>query len=135
MRIMSELPKLLVIAFAIGAVVIVIKQMSGPTTGGNSRVKVPALSGTATEGKKLFDANCKVCHGANASGTRRGPSFINAIYRRNHHGDGAFYMAVKQGARAHHWPFGNMPPLPQVNEAQVEKIVAYVRELQAANGL
>ena len=28
-----------------------------------------------------------------------------------------------------------MPPQPQVNEAQVEAIVKYVRELQQANGI
>jgi hypothetical protein len=37
--------------------------------------------------------------------------------------------------RAHHWRFGNMPPVDGVNRAEVEKIVAYVRALQRANGI
>jgi hypothetical protein len=39
-------------------------------------------------------------------------------------------LAVKQGVRAHHWLFGNMPAMPHVAEDEVMQIIAYVRWLQ-----
>lgn len=47
----------------------------------------------------------------------------------------AFQMAVVQGVRAHHWPFGDMPPQEGLTRADVRNIIAYVRELQRANGI
>lgn len=98
-------------------------------------VKVPVLSAVALQGKAAFDANCAPCHGANAAGTDKGPPFIHDIYNPGHHADGAFFLAAKLGVRQHHWRFGDMPPQPQVSEAQLAAIVQYVRELQAANGI
>lgn len=95
----------------------------------------PPLSTVATEGKGQFDKNCATCHGEKAAGTDHGPPFINQIYNPGHHSDEAFYYAVKNGVRQHHWPFGNMPPQPQVDRADVAKIIEYVRELQTANGI
>lgn len=100
-----------------------------------ANVKVPPLSDVASRGKIAFDANCAACHGANASGTNQGPPLVHVIYNPGHHADGAFFLAAKLGVRQHHWPFGNMPPQPQVTEEQVAAIVRYVRELQVANGI
>jgi len=44
-------------------------------------------------------------------------------------------LAVKNGVRQHHWPFGSMPPIPGVSKAEVSQIIAYVRTLQRANGI
>ena len=52
-----------------------------------------------------------------------------------HHGDAAFLLAVRNGVRAHHWRFGDMPPQPGLTGAEVAAITAYVRELQRANGI
>jgi mono/diheme cytochrome c family protein len=98
-------------------------------------VRTPPLSDVAARGKVAFDANCATCHGANASGTDQGPPLVHDIYNPGHHADGAFFLAAKLGVRQHHWPFGNMPPQPQVTEVQVAEIVRYVRELQIANGI
>ncbi|HBM41471.1 MAG TPA: cytochrome C, partial [Sulfitobacter sp.] len=49
--------------------------------------------------------------------------------------DAAFLLAAKQGVRAHHWKFGNMPPVEGVTPGDVKMVVAYVRELQRANGI
>jgi len=43
--------------------------------------------------------------------------------------------ACHQGVRGHHWRFGNMPRIEGVGEADVEKIIVYVRETQRANGI
>jgi mono/diheme cytochrome c family protein len=98
-------------------------------------VKEPNLSQLAADGKAAFEANCTACHGRNAAGTGKGPPLVHDIYNPGHHGDAAFFFAAKYGVRAHHWPYGNMPPQPQVNDEQLKAIVQYVRELQAANGI
>ncbi len=101
-----------------------------------ARVKVPDLSASALEGKEEFEKNCASCHGANAAG-RAGvaPPLIHKMYEPNHHGDPSFFAAAKNGMRADHWPFGDMPPVPEVRRDDVGLIVAYVRELQRANGI
>lgn len=100
------------------------------------QVDVPTLTAEGSAGKAVFDANCAVCHGPNGAGVDgAGPPLVHIIYEPNHHADAAFYLAVKQGVRAHHWRFGNMPPMPDVAQEDVARIIAYVRELQRANGI
>jgi mono/diheme cytochrome c family protein len=98
-------------------------------------IKTPAFSEAAQKGKKLFDGNCAACHGKGATGTQNGPPFIHKIYEPSHHGDASFQRATKYGVRAHHWPFGNMPRVEGITEIEVERVIAYVRELQRANGI
>ncbi|WP_269586208.1 c-type cytochrome [Roseibium sp. Sym1] len=84
----------------------------------------------------MFRENCSACHGENAAGREKlGPPLVHRIYEPGHHGDGAFFLAVQQGVRAHHWPFGNMPPVAGVPHNDVENIIVYVRRLQQANGI
>ena len=63
------------------------------------------------------------------------PPLVHKIYEPNHHGDLSFQLAAKNGVRAHHWPFGNMPPIEGVSENEVSEIIVYVRELQRANDI
>jgi cytochrome c len=99
-------------------------------------INLPELTTIEKLGKRRFDENCAVCHGENASG-REGlaPPLVHIIYEPNHHGDASFRLAVQNGVRAHHWPFGNMPPVPGVSDADVENIISYVRKLQRVNGI
>lgn len=109
------------------------KPTSGPAL---ANVMVPSLSAGAREGEALFNRSCATCHGKNAAGQDGvAPPLIHKIYEPNHHGDASFHLAAKNGVRAHHWPFGNMPPVEGVTEDEVGKIVVYVRELQRANGI
>lgn len=95
-----------------------------------------SLSPLAQIGKTGFDAVCAVCHGQNAAGRNgMGPPLIHKIYEPSHHGDESFQMAVLRGVRAHHWRFGNMPAQPGLTRADVKAIIAYVREVQRANGI
>ncbi|MBY6154686.1 cytochrome c [Vannielia litorea] len=100
-------------------------------------VTMPAeLSPKAAQGKLAFDATCAACHGENAAGKMgSGPPLVHKIYEPSHHGDMAFIIAVQQGVRAHHWPFGDMPMQNGLTRADVLSIVDYVRELQRANGI
>lgn len=99
-------------------------------------VKLPSsYSAAAQDGMILFNRECAECHGENAAGTESGPPLVHRIYEPGHHGDAAFYVAARNGVRAHHWNFGNMPPRPDVTEPEMAAIVTYVRELQQANGI
>jgi len=86
-------------------------------------------------GMSKFKDNCAKCHGDWAKGTSNGPPLIHNFYKPSHHGDEAFYRAAASGVRAHHWKFGNMPPVKDIKRKEVTKIIAYIRWLQKANKL
>lgn len=98
-------------------------------------VKLPEMTPSLNLGKVNYDAYCAKCHGKNAAGTDKGPTFLHRVYHPGHHGDGAFMVAPKRGARAHHWKFGDMKPVEGVTEGQLRTIVDYIRALQRANGI
>lgn len=85
-------------------------------------------------GSELYEANCAECHGSDLRGTDRGPSHLSIVYEPGHHADGAFLFAVQRGSRAHHWSFGDMPPIEGLSPEHVEAIVAFVRENQRLEG-
>jgi mono/diheme cytochrome c family protein len=99
------------------------------------RVVVPEFSSEAKAGEIAFTTYCVECHGKNAAGTDKGPPLVNQIYGPIHHGDFSFVRAVTLGVPQHHWLFGSMPPMPQVEPSQVDRITVYIRELQRANGI
>jgi mono/diheme cytochrome c family protein len=100
-------------------------------------VLVPeTLSQNAQTGQLAYEAKCAACHGVNAAGQDGvAPPLIHIIYEPSHHGDEAFQRAAAVGVRGHHWPFGDMPPVEGINRADVTMIIAYIRELQRANGI
>jgi len=100
-------------------------------------VQLPAtLSSQATLGEKFFNVKCAVCHGANAAGKNgTAPPLIHKTYEPSHHGDEAFYRAALNGVQSHHWRFGNMPPVKGITRADIKPIIAYIREVQRANGI
>lgn len=135
---MMRLAGLGVLAAVVAA--IIVWRFAGPAREGDgaamAAVMVPELSALAALGKTLFDANCADCHGANAAGQDGvAPPLVHIIYEPSHHSDASFHLAVQNGVRAHHWSFGDMPPVEGVGEADVTAIIAYIRELQRANGI
>ena len=94
------------------------------------------LSQNAQIGQLGYEAKCAACHGANAAGQDGvAPPLVHIIYEPSHHGDEAFQRAAAMGVRGHHWPFGDMPPIEGVTRGDVTMIIAYIRELQRANGI
>ncbi len=94
------------------------------------------LSPEAQIGERAFEAKCATCHGKNAAGQNgAAPPLIHRTYEPGHHPDEAIQRAVKNGVRAHHWPFGNMAPVKGLTRADVQYIARYVRELQRENGI
>ena len=89
----------------------------------------------AEAGQLAFERHCASCHGKEAKGTDKGPTFLHRVYHPGHHGDAAFLLAPRRGARQHHWKFGDMKPVPDVTDDELAAIVRYVRKLQKAAGL
>lgn len=126
----------LVILIGLGKVVWDMNADSGSDQTAKPELIIPQLSAVEIAGKVIFETNCASCHGVNAVGVEAaGPPLIHKIYEPSHHADFAFFAAVKNGVRPHHWRFGMMPKQPQVSEADVQKIISYIRKLQRANGI
>jgi cytochrome c551/c552 len=97
----------------------------------NIPVQDPAL---VAEGEVLYQASCASCHASNLEGTAVGPSHLSVIYNPEHHSDAGFARAVISGVQAHHWGFGDMPPIAGLTDDDLVKIIAYVRENQRVRG-
>jgi len=124
---------LLLAALSLGACS---RSSSGPEDGPiGGPVTASGKASADASGATLFAQNCQRCHGPNATGSNFGPPLVHKIYEPNHHPDAAFYRAAQAGVRAHHWQFGNMPRVANVNNEQVSKIIAYIRQLQRDAGI
>lgn len=99
-------------------------------------IQMPSISGLAAAGQALFTERCAACHGENGTGNvEAGPPLIHKIYEPGHHGDESFQRAVAIGVQGHHWRFGDMPAQEGLSRADVDKIIAFVRAVQRANGI
>ncbi len=99
-------------------------------------IQMPPLEGNAAIGQRVFETACSACHGTNAAGNEdAGPPLIHVIYEPSHHADEAFQRAVAMGVRSHHWRFGDMPPVGGLTRGDVAMVIAYIREIQRANGI
>ena len=95
----------------------------------------PVATAAAGPGAELFASKCAGCHGADAKGSGKGPPLVHWTYKPGYHADEDFYDAVKLGVVAHHWPYGDMPPIPGLSDDEIAEVVAYVRAAQAASGI
>lgn len=94
-------------------------------------VQDPAL---VAEGEVLYRASCAACHGSDLRGTEIGSSQLSVVYQPGHHSDESYMNAMFNGVPAHHWNFGNMPPISNLTPDDAERIIAYVREIQRIEG-
>jgi mono/diheme cytochrome c family protein len=95
----------------------------------------PSVPAQFNIGGLLYGKFCSSCHGVDLNGTEQGPPFLHRVYHPGHHADGSFFLAAKRGVRAHHWKFGNMPPVEGIDENMVGAIVEYIRHVQKSAGL
>ena len=112
----------------------------------SATVFVPATSTTALpptstvaapkipDGAAVYQQYCAECHGVDLRGTDKGPSQLSIIYEPNHHGDYAYRVAITQGTREHHWWFGDMPPVEDITDLEIEKVISFIRAEQQRLG-
>lgn len=86
------------------------------------------------DGAAVYQARCASCHGEDLRGTDMGPSQLSIVYEPGHHGDESYRSAIRNGARQHHWGFGNMPPVADITDDQIQRVIVYIRAQQEALG-
>ncbi len=119
--------------FAAPAVVFLSMGFNEPATG-EAQFVIPNLSSRAYDGREHFAAFCGNCHGTYGEGTDDGPVLVHAVYAPTEFPDTAIAHAVRSGATARLWPFGDMPAIDGVKEEQLAQMIDFLREVQAANG-
>jgi mono/diheme cytochrome c family protein len=96
----------------------------------------PTLDAKAEDGRQAFQAVCATCHGTQLRGTDNAPPLLHPAYGpKSGHGDDTVLAAIQNGAKSHMWKFGDMPKPQGVKPGQESAILAYIRAMQAANGL
>lgn len=132
---MLSMPKIALTGLLTMAVVACGEPAPAPTKPAEFRIPGPGFQTDVVKGKRLFETHCALCHGEGGGGTDRGPPLVHKIYEPAHHSDIAFYWAVSRGVVAHHWHFGDMPPIPGVSGEETAHIIAYIRAEQRAAGI
>lgn len=99
-------------------------------------VVTPTLSPQAQTGKQAFEQICAACHGPSLRGTDAGPPLLHPYYAPGAgHGDDVVLTAMAEGRKSHHWKFGDMPKPQGLKAGQEPDLLAYLRAMQAANGI
>lgn len=94
-----------------------------------------ALPKPLAESAKVFEQACAACHGQALRGTDAGPPLLHPNYAPGAgHPDDMLKASIAKGTQAHHWKFGDMPK-PDIAPGQEEGLLAYIRTVQAANGI
>jgi len=113
----------------------VVVMFSSAAVAEKGAVKQPNVPFKYAVGKKKYQESCSVCHGKWLGGSKQGPPLLHGFYKPSHHGDPSFYRAALKGVRAHHWKFGDMPPIRGITRKDMDTIVPFIRWLQQAKGL
>ena len=77
-------------------------------------------------GAGAYGANCAVCHGGDAEGASRGPSLVDPVYEGL--SDADIRSAIRNGVEQQHFDFGPMPANAVQEDAQVDELIAFIRE-------
>ncbi|MFS4581026.1 cytochrome c [Phaeobacter sp. C3_T13_0] len=113
-----------------------VRQLAPPEVSALVEIQMPQIEGNAVIGQRIFASACAECHGSNAVGIEGvGPPLIHVIYEPSHHADESFQRAVAMGVKSHHWRFGDMLPVGGLTRGDVAMVIAYIREIQHANGI
>jgi mono/diheme cytochrome c family protein len=115
----------------IGSCLLVVAMLLGACSGDDASVDAE----TGARGAALYAQSCASCHGPDLRGTDQGPPHLSQVYAPDHHPDASFRNAIAHGVRAHHWNFGDMPPVEGLSADEIDLVIAYVRQQQEAHGL
>lgn len=117
------------------AVVITLLDVTIVTAARAAEENAPKVPFTHALGYQKYQQYCTSCHGKWGDGSQQGPPLMHPFYKPSHHPDAAFYRAALKGVRAHHWEFGDMPPVSGVTRDDMHAIIPYIRWLQQDRGL
>ena len=98
-----------------------------PPASAADEIEIPFRLG---KGQLLYEKYCAECHGAQLDGSEQGPPLVHPFYQPSHHGDAAFYRAVLQGTREHHWEFGDMAPVAGMTRGKMDAVLPFIRYYQ-----
>lgn len=105
------------------------------TGGGDSDTAADATrASSGGKGAQVYARSCAQCHGADLRGTTRGPSQFSEVYEPGHHPDASYRSAIVNGVAAHHWAFGDMPPVEGLDGTEIDAVIAYIRGRQTDHG-
>lgn len=85
-------------------------------------------------GSDAYRTFCATCHGTDLRGTEIGSSLRSIVYEPTRHDDAAFVVAIKEGAKAHHWDLNNMPRISAISDQEISAVIAYIRRIQNTEG-
>lgn len=122
------IPVGVVVLAAVVAVVLV-------ATGGSDDPPGPGSAEEVARGEEVFDQSCATCHGPEARGGLAGPPLTHEIYAELTDAD--IRTVIAQGKPPTNWPQfeAGMAPVPNLSEAEVAAVIAYVRSVQREAGL
>ncbi len=121
--------------FAILALTAIVGLAPVASSAGQVSQKPPAVPFQYGLGMQNYRSMCSSCHGEWGGGSETGPPLVHVFYKPGHHSDESFYRAALEGVRAHHWNYGDMPPVENIREEDVGPIVAFIRWLQVEYGI
>jgi mono/diheme cytochrome c family protein len=92
-------------------------------------------AGGPVDGAAVYEARCASCHGGDLGGGALGPSLRSELYGPDRFEDDRIRASISKGVEQVNWEFGPMPMVSGLSAAEVDAVVAHVREVQAAEGL
>lgn len=116
------------------ALVIALVLAASACSGDDTTTTAPEPIPAGADGATVYQARCASCHGEDLRGSDKGPSQLSIVYEPNHHGDGSYRSAIRNGVAQHHWGFGNMPAVEDITDEQIELVIAYIRNQQETHG-
>lgn len=87
------------------------------------------VSAAAVDGRAVFDLHCAACHGVDGRGT---VDLTAPVFGPGQLSDADAADAVRTGAPQQHANAGPMPAFPQLSDAEIDAVIAHLRDLQDA---
>jgi len=87
-----------------------------------------ASQSASDRGERVFRANCAACHGSDLAGTSLGPSLLGP--EQVQLSDEAVRLVIRNGVVDSGGEFAGMPGNSVLRDAQINEIIAYVRNRQ-----
>lgn len=95
----------------------------------------PSGDTSPARGADVYERYCASCHGSDLRGDPTGPTLLTELYAPEVFTDEAFRRSITDGAPQQHWGFGPMPMVGGVRGSDIDAVLAFVRQQQAAEPL